>query len=513
MKYRIFGAVMTVVMLLSMAAFAYYDPDHPEARYQQHLEARGPDEGCDCGGTELCTHLPILRIETGGQEIPGEPIRENNTTVGYTKAEDGATEILVTIETVEGADVQHHASDDADQNSQALFRIRGNSSRRFDKKSYRIKLVEQDGVEKNPLSLLGMSADDDWALHGPFLDKTLMRNYMWMNLSAMIMGYAPNVRFCEVILDGEYQGVYVLMETIKESDDRVDLSDYERGASSTSYLLRMDAVIQTNLQEEEDIAALDNYTWYTHRLEFSRSSYTGFEVLYPGKFALTEELIDYIQRDISQIERGLYSSDMLSGLFDYDAYLDVDSFVDYYILQEFLANNDAFSRSTYLYRDVRGKLTASPVWDYNNVLDNFIRPFSSSGFLLPSRSWYGRLMTDEDFVERVIRRYRQLRAGILSDEYLLGYIDDVIEYLGPAIERNDQVWGYSYDVNNLTDGNVRIPTSGSGQTREDVNPGSYAEAVEWMKDYMLERGAWMDAHIEELRQYCHPSKTAAERVE
>ena len=512
MKYKIFCAVFALLIFVGSVAATAADESLGVARVHQHLSARQPDEGCDCGGSELCTHLPLVVIETGGQTIPGEPISENGQIVDYTTTETGEAEIVVTIKTIEEDGAWHHPSDEATQTTQALFRIRGNSSRRFPKKSYRLKLVADDaGTEKNPLPLLGMSADDDWALHGPFLDKTLIRNYMWMNISAEVMGYAPNVRFCEVILDGEYQGLYLLMETIKKSDERVNLTDYENGALQTSYLLRMDAIERTFFRGEEDMVALDNYTWYTHRLEFVETEKTGIEVLYPNETVLAEELLDYIQRDVSAFERGLYSSDMLSGLYDYDDVIDVDSFVDYYILQEFLANNDAFSRSTYLYRDVRGKLTLGPVWDYNNVLNNFIRRFGYEGFLLTNRTWISRLMTDEDFVERVIRRYRQLRQGGLSEEYLLSYIDEVIEYLGPAIERNDEVWGYSYDPSVLEYGQYRIPDP--GQTLEDVNPGSHEQAVEWMIDYMLTRGRWMDEHIEDLRQYCHPSRTASERVE
>lgn len=493
-------------MLFCALAASALETEEGPTRVHQHLSSRGPDAGCDCDGTELCTHLPIIRIDTGGQEIPGAVIRdENDHQVGYTTTDAGASEISVRLETVEQEGVWHHASDQADQDAWALFRIRGNSSRSFDKKSYRIKLVaDETGSENLPLPLLGMSSDNDWALHGPFLDKTLMRNYMWMNLSAEIMGYAPDVRFCELILDGEYQGVYLLMETIKEDTYRVDLSDYEEDAAESSYMLLLDAA-------EDGLMILDNYTWYTHQTEFSEDSKTGFQILYPNELDLTPEVVDFIQRDLSQIERGLYSSDMVLGRYDYASEIDVDSFVDYYILQEFLANNDAFSRSTYLYRDVRGKLHVGPVWDYNNVLDNFIRPFSFHGFLLANRGWYGRLMTDEDFVNLVIARYRQLREGILSEEHLYQYIDEVVEYLGPAIERNDTVWGYSYHPELVDSHARRIPDE--GDTLADVNPSSYEDAIARMKEYLRARGNWMDENIETLLQYCHPSKTASQRVE
>lgn len=512
MKYRIIGIGMMIVVIVCALSASMIERNSDVNRYHQHLMAKQPENECDCDGSELCTHLPIIRIDTGGQDIPGKPITDKNgSLISYSTTEEGESEIIVTIDTIEEEGKWHHASDPADQSSCAFFRIRGNSSRFFDKSNYRIKLVADESGEKNTsLPLLGMNAENDWALHGPFLDKTLIRNYMLMNISAEIMGYAPEVRFCELILDGEYQGVYVLMETIKEGENRVNISDYEDGSVATSYLLRMDGISFDESLVETDIS-LYNYTWYTEQMEFNENQKAGFQILYPQTEVLTEEVIDYIQRDISRIERGLYSSDMLSGKFDYEKEIDVNSFVDYYILQEFLAVNDAFSRSTYFYKDVRGKLHIGPVWDYNNAINNFFRQFSHSGFLLANRSWLGRLMTDEDFVEKVIVRYHQLREGMLSDEYLLNYIDETIAYLGDAIERNDEVWGYSYNVELLSENARRIPDE--GETLEDVNPSSYEEAVGWMKGYMLARSEWLDENIENLRQYCHRSKTTSQRVE
>lgn len=506
MKYKALGMAALVLMICCTLAVSALERQTGVTRYHQHLSAEVPQETCACDGTELCTHLPIIRINTGGQEIPGNVIRdENDIVIGYTTTPDGMAEIVVTLETVEREGTWHHASDPADQAAKALFRIRGNSSRSFDKKNYRIKLVTDETASENlDLSLLGMNPDNDWALHGPYLDKTLLRNYMWMNISAEIMGYAPDVRFCEVILDGEYQGVYVLMETIKQSDYRVRLSEYQEGSSRTSYLLLLD-------NAEDDLAILDNYTWYTHQLEFGENSKTGFQILYPNADNLTREMADYIARDISEIERGFYSADMVLERYPYEEHINVESFVDYYILQELLANNDGFSRSTYLYRDVRGTLHIGPVWDYNNVLDNFFQAFSWHGFFLANRSWYGRLMTNERFVERVIARYRQLRRGVLSDDYLDDYIDGVIQYLGPAIERNDSVWGYSYNPFLAGNDGRRIPDE--GETMLSVNPSSYRDAVARMKEYLRTRAKWMDENIETLRQFCHPSKTASERVE
>lgn len=513
MKYRIAGIAAMVLVLLAVFLADNVDTENPEKRVHQHLTARQPDAGCDCDGTTLCTHLPLLVIDTGGVVIPGEPIlNDQSETIGYTTAADGNTMISATLSVMSNEEQNHHPTDTPDMESNIMIRVRGNSSRHFNKKSYRVKLVEDtEGLVNRDLPLLGMSKENDWALHGPFLDKTLIRNYMWMNISAEIMGDAPEVRFCEVILNGEYQGVYVLMETIKEDDYRVNLSDYEEGSDQTSYLVLLD--------DPDGNRILNNYTQYTYEMEFSTMeddpehvvSSTGIQVLYPQEEYQSPGVLNYIQRDISRIERGLYSSDMVSGQYDYEKEIDVDSFVDYYILQEFLLNNDMFSRSTYFYRDVRGKLTVGPVWDYNNMLDNYIRTFASGRLYLANRGWYGALMKDEDFVERVLNRYQELRQTYLSDEYLTNYMEETIAYLGPAIARNDAVWSFSYDATNLTSLQRRRPEE--GQTLEEVNPSSYTQAVEWMEGFMLRRGAWLDENIESLRQYCHQSKTATQWVE
>ena len=120
-------------------------------------------------------------------------------------------------------------------------------------------------------------------------------------------------------------------------------------------------------------------------------------------------------------------------------------------------------------------------------------------------------MTDEGFVQRVIARYRQLRQGILSDDYLDAYIDDVVEYLGPAIQRNDEVWGWSYDPDLLEVRQRREPDA--DETLEDANPHSYEDAVGRMKGYMFSRAEWLDENIQSLYQYCHRSKNAAQWVQ
>ena len=108
--------------------------------------------------------------------------------------------------------------------------------------------------------------------------------------------------------------------------------------------------------------------------------------------------------------------------------------------------------------------------------------------------WYVMLIKDEAFVEKIISRYQSLRKTYLSDEYLNDYIDGVISYLGPAIERNYEKWGYTFGE----EYDLLKPT--------ERNPRTYEEAVEKMKSFLEARTAWLDENIESLRQYCAESR-------
>lgn len=501
--------LITILLVLSAAViFSGLQGENDIVRYQQHeREPAESDLGpCTvCGGTSgLCTHLPLLSIDTGGQKIPGNPVRdEEGVTIYYETSAGGAEEIRVSVDIRDKEGSWHHLTDEPDETLTALFRIRGNSSRGFSKKSYRIQLIDADNPEQdNPQSLLGMPEGSEWALHGPFLDKTLIRNYMWMNLSAQVMGYAPSVRFCEVTIDGQYQGLYVLMETITVSPQRVNLTEYEEGNPVFSYLVRLEPNYKA-------IKQIDNFTFYTMRMEPG----TGIELLYPGTSRQTAAVKQYVQSDFSFIERYLYSRDMSRNPDSCWDYLDLDSFVDYYILQEFLAVSDSFSASTYFYKDVRGKLHVGPVWDYNNALNNFFHDLPETGYFLAQKGWFTQLMKSPRFVERVIERYHSLRKGVLSEQYIEKYTSDVITWLGSAIDRNYEVWGYSFDSSLLSPYERRSPSSPNAdetKTIEALNPHSFEEAVEWMLDYAQKRGRWMDEYIHTLRQYCHSSRNAGD---
>lgn len=496
---------LMVFVVAAAVIFSLVDRGEDTVRYHQHLQQPSEEKlGQKPETDELVTHLPIVEIDTKKdgqyQTIPGKAVMDEsmNNVIGTAPGENGEREITATIKTFEKEGKWHSAADKADKQSSILVRVRGNSSVAFDKSNYRIKLTQEgDPLSSNDMSLLGMGASSDWALHGPFLDKTLIRNYMWMNISAEVMGYAPNVRFCELIIDGEYKGLYVMMETIEVEEERVKLTPYEAGDPVMSYMVHIEP-------KAELAKSIENFSFYAKKLEPDRQ----VEIDYPGEKYLTESVKEYIKTDFSEIEKAIYSGKAGSDSDFYLDFLDEDSFVDYYIIQEFVGNNDMFQASTYLYKDVRGKLTIGPVWDYNNVLDNYTNVMPAEGFLLSQNGFYSQLMKSERFVNKVISRYRELRKGVLSEEHLKSYIAETEAWLGSAVDRNYEVWGYTWDWKNIPMYERRRPDAGSEATFDDVNPSSYEEATEQMTDYMVSRGRWLDEHIESLKQYCRVSKNA-----
>lgn len=486
MRYRLMGITATILVLAASFGASIIDKDNPTNRIHQHLEARAEDGSCSCDKSGLCTHLPIISIDTSGKEIPGDLIRTdivgNEKYKYFTTAEDGSSDIVCKVKVVDSKTHNNHLTDEPSMDLTARIRIRGNSSRSYDKKGYLLNIKEEDGIENLDVPLLGMDDHHEWALHGPYLDKSLIRNYMWYNIAGEIMDYAPNVRFCEVVINGEYKGLYVMVETITNGEDsRLDMSKPEDGASAVSYVLRLDRGSTNPIKNIE--------TFAIHTMRNKQK----LDIVYPGASNLTPERIEYIRQDFSDFEKILYSFDYDTEPYAWWNEADMDSMVDYFIINEFTCNYDAGALSTYIYKDLRGKYKMC-IWDFNSCCDNYnTSSIQPQRFQLQYVPWYYMLIKDEHFVNRVIERYEQLRETYLSDEYLMNYIDETVEWLGPAIDRNFEVWGYTFEEY-------------TPLRPIERNPGNHDEAVEQMKDFIVERGDWMDEHIETLKQFCHESK-------
>ena len=473
----------------SNATLQGYVPQHERARAQDVQV----NQGTAIDAESFASQLPVVSIDTHGQDGPGdvlyvegEPVLRDDDRTVLTTAPDGSADITADFRLYDGAEGDANRLSDAPSvESKTLVHYRGHRSREFPKRNYSIHLVDDAGLPRNE-KLAGMASENAWVLNGPYLDKSLIRNYVSYTLGQHLRVLSPDVRFCELFMDGEYRGVFLLMESVKEGGNRVNLTEPTGRGDTTSYLLKMD-------RPDIDAASLEDFGACT---EPKRSE---FSVLYPSDEELTQGRMDWIAQDMNALEKALYSYDYDTSDYGYWTSLDVDSFVDYFVFNEFTMNYDAGTYSTYVYKDLRGKLTIGPLWDFNSAYDNYVdRAYDDcEGFAMVDRYFYYMLSKDEKFVEAVIDRYHELRQDLLADEYVCAYIDETVSFLGDAADRNWEAWGYTFDPTQVRVGGKLAP--------DERNPATYDEAVEQVKTFVQARGAWLDAHIEDLRQFSHES--------
>ena len=405
---------------------------------------------------EFSTTLPVVYMNTKGQQV----LKENA--------------IWGNIALLDGNGEEQSVFSLPNSIYRATIKYRGASSySKFDKKQYRIKFYKNEKDSAKEVSLAGMGANSEWVLNGPYLDKTLIRNKLVYDLARELNGWAPDTRFVELFVDGEYQGVYLAVEPVTNGESRLRLAEFGLLSGETAYIVNRDR-IDTGSEEIDTWGKTNGYT------------YNALYIRYPSKNKITEKQKAYIQKDISEFEQVLYGKNFSDKRIGYKAYIDMDNWVDYFIINEFAMNYDAGNLSTYLYKELDGKLQLA-VWDFNNGFDNY-QWFRTETDVLHTveNSWFQRLWQDENFRDRVCERYRQLRETTLADEHIAEKIASYQEELGEAVDRNFKVWGYSFKENLLAG------TSKEGTSR---NIRSYEEAMKQLTDTIRERLAYLDKEL------------------
>ncbi|MBP2622322.1 CotH kinase family protein [Streptococcus oricebi] len=473
MKVKVIYFSTLILTLLLALSLTFLEKAKPHFRFHHHTQAIKKVEPKDPKSFQ--SHLPIISIDTHKQAIPLKRETEADSQHQVT--------IKSQIKLFDELDRSHSLSETPREVSDALIAYRGNSSRHFDKKSLKIKFINKK-KEGRDLSLAGMPKEAEWVLHGPFLDRTLIRNYLSYNIAGEIMTYAPNVRYCELVINGQYQGLYLIVENIKQGPHRVNIDKSDKRATQTPYIVEWD-------RSHKAKNLVENYSYYIRQAGVS-----GLDIRYPGLDRLTNRQAQFIQKDISRIEKVLYSYDFKQ----YPRYIDRESFAEYFIINEFFRNADAGKFSTYLYKDLRDKMKLV-VWDFNNAFDNQIETaYDESGFTMLDVPWFSMLLKDPAFVDLVIKKYHELRKNKLKTDYLTKYVDQTVDFLGPAIERNNAKWGYVFEM--------KKPDSFNYLKPYNRNLTSYNQSVKQLKDFIKRRGSWLDRHIETLYQYSSTSKNA-----
>ena len=336
------------------------------------------------------------------------------------------------------------------------IRGRGNSSWFImPKKSYKIKLDQ-----KAPL--LDMPADKEWVLQANYADKTLMRNHVSFELSRRLgLKYTPRSRFVEVFLNKKYIGNFLLTEQIKIAKERLNINelksnDLGNDLITGGYLLEVDA-------------RLDADIW------FKTSKAVPFCIKSPENIALAQ--FEYIKNYVQQTEDVLYSDSFSDPKEGYAKYLNVDSFVNWYLLNEITKNTDAvFHTSVFMYKDKNGKLCIGPAWDFDIAIGNadYNGNDNPEGFYIQKSIWINRLLQDPAFYVKVKERFNLLKEKEIKT--LTQYINETAVSLNYSQTENFNKWNIL-------------------NTYVWPNPvvlGSYDKEVDYLKDWFEKRIYWID---------------------
>jgi hypothetical protein len=410
------------------------------------------------------THLPILKISTGGQTIFDDPKIDAHLSV----VDHGPGDLNRPGGPFNGYDgpigIERH----------------GASSLTFWQPSFSFETRDAQGDDRD-VALLGMPPGSDWVLHGPFSDKSLLRNALTYTLASEAgPAYVPRARFCELILDGAYLGVYTLIEKIKRGPQRVDIArmrktDLSGDALTGGYIIKVDR--------------RNAVGWYSSFVPDGGGK-VFFNYVYPKADDIQPAQKAYIQGYVDSFENALARPGFDDPQGGWRRFAEENSFVEHFLFNELSKNVDAYRLSAFLCkaRDSEGgKLRAGPLWDFNlawhnaNYANNEVPggwTFDGEDYGVPF--WWRRLLDDTAFTQNLQCRWYELRQTVLSQRHIFSVIDSLDAALGTAKDRH-----YSL-----------FPIMGKGLW---PNPSpvakTYAQEIENTKSWISERLQWIDTYL------------------
>lgn len=344
------------------------------------------------------------------------------------------------------------------------IRGRGNTTWGMPKKPYRLRLTGSTG-------LLGMPASRHWILLANFSDKTLMRNDVTFELSRQLgMAYTVRSQFVELQMNGVYEGIYQLTEHIRIAPDRVNIPEVKVGDTAGSavtggYLIEIDE------RSGEDFcvrSAATPMVWCFGNPETLRD---------PAWSAQRQ----YVEGMIRQADQAVMGPQFASPTAGYASVIDVESAINYYLLNELFKNVDGNLRlSTYLYKKRDGKIFFGPFWDFDLAIGNvnYDNADKIEGWHTRQAPWFGRMFQDPAFDAKVKARWAQLRRDKVIDN-LFSYVLARQRYLSKVQVKNFERW----------------PILGTWVWPNRVVTGSYVGEVTALQDWLFQRMRWMDSQL------------------
>ncbi len=421
--------------------------------------------------------LPVLKINTYGQSIPDEP------------KIDAWMEIIY-----HGPGAFNSVSDSGNvYNGHIGIEIRGSSSAGYPQKPY--SLETRDSLGNNlDVPLLGMPAENDWLLISHYNEKTFMRNPLSFNMFREMGHYSVRFRLVDVVLNGNYEGIYLFCEKIKRDKNRIDIKKLTPEENS-GVNLTGGYIFKTDYAHSYD-------SWLSAYSPIDHPDYdTRFVYYYPKYYIITDAQKAYLQEYVDQFQALLHQDNFAEYFRDY---IDVKSFIDYFIVSEVSRNIDGYKKSRYYHKDrkdIDNRLHAGPVWDFDwawkNIHDcSFLANTVGAGWAYRTNDcrrtytpgWYVRMLQDPTFADEINCRYFALRQTVLSLDHLYAFMDSIYNAVKVPQENHFKRW--------------QVLGVRTGAPEIEPPAQTWEEEVERLKNWIRIRLNWLDENMVGDSDHC-----------
>lgn len=409
------------------------------------------------GFTVAYTGLPVLYLDT---EIETELITKESYTHGIMK-----------IISEEYGDFEYTFSKEKEG-----IKGRGNSSWAFPKKGYNIKFDKKQ-------TLFNLPKSKKWCIVANYRDKTLIRNNLSSVLGTKVFNSEWNASFIyvDLVMNGEYMGNYIFCEKITLDENRVDIQDISDYGKSKYSDINEDGFVDLN--DGGFILEID----FRKDAEFYFTSTQGVVFTLKDPDEVSMEISEHIQNIVQQTEDILYGENFKDENLGWQKYIDADSFIDWYLLNEFSKNFDSiFRTSVYLfYNPLDQKLHMGPIWDFDVAFGNFLKSecFITQNFYVKNSKWISRLFEDEAFIAKVQSRWNEKKFELFY--YMTTNINSLSNKIRISADYNFIRW-------KILGKYIDCDAPGY-ETRTSIQ-----SELDYLKTWLYDRYLWMDTTINSI---------------
>ncbi|MEI6602506.1 MAG: CotH kinase family protein [Clostridia bacterium] len=341
------------------------------------------------------------------------------------------------------------------------------------------------------VEMLGMGADKTWVLLANRTDKTMIRNAIALDIASKLsFQFTSRYRWVELYLNGDYKGLYQLADQVEESDTRVSIQNLVVNDPQPSFLLEWDDKVRNDdwmynlsnwpstIDPGGQPVANKDYFYFT----VSNNTQHSFVFKYPKEKDLATVPGDaartYIKNYIASANTAMKNAATSS---DYLNYIDVNSFYDFYIVNEFTNNFDCSSHSSiYMYKPKDGKLTMGPVWDFDLSMGSASGSINAQQWLMTGSPWFASLLKNATFKQGLKARWNAVKSIVKAQGF--DDVDNLASVVGAAAQRNHDKWK-ELSINTY-DTSTSVPL-----------PGTYSGEISRLKTWLSTKYTWLDTQI------------------